>query len=268
MFPSLASLHWPPTSLWMKECTRRSAASTILYAVVRFLGKIAGVRSNTVPITPDRAKRALLEFEAVRKLVDTHNATTKVARGVAKVSRNLDLLGRYQSRNRSGPTCGRVQLGVAPTTDDWALVNRYCEVLQSRPEHMLHPISLLPASKNEIKRALVRMSRQALTDPELDGLWRDLLRMGYSYLALFVPDHLARLDLDFWKSEKEYLSQSERFKKGETIAFKSLADLLQDLPPHIEAHIRAVDDFFVLGMEFDRLTVNDTTPSSSSSAGA
>jgi len=238
----------------MKESMRRSAASTVLFAVVRFLRAVAGTQSKAKLIPPDRVNGALLELEAVRKLVDTHTAVTKVARGVAKIGRALNELSWYQSRSGPGPTSDKTQLEAASTSNDWGLVNRYCEVLQSRPEQMLHPISLLPASKNEIKRAFVRMSRDALTDPQLDNLWRDLLRMGYSYLALFVPDHLARPELDFWKLEREYVSQCKRFNKGETIAFSSIADLIEDLPPHIEAHIRATDDFFVLGLEFDRLT--------------
>jgi len=85
------------------------------------------------------------------------------------------------------------------------LVNRYGEVIERNPSFaFLHPLSELPASKEEIKAAI----RLLLASPPFQDEI-DTLMFGYSYLAHFVPDADAQFTAEVWQQ-----SQSKEIERG------------------------------------------------------
>jgi len=122
---------------------------------------------------------------------------------------------------------------------------------------MLQQISLLPASKVEIKRALVGMSHMTSGQFPRDIAADGKLRKDYSYLAFFVDDWLSRLEVDVRHDHEEILNWCNRFEKGKNTEIerpKLCVTRLSELSDVALAKRKASRDFVALGVEFDCLT--------------
>jgi hypothetical protein len=159
---------------------------------------------------------------------------------------------------------------VASASNHRTLVFRYVEVLRSRPKQRLQPISLLPASKDEIKCALVGLSRRISGQFPRDIVAEGELREGYSCLAFFLDDRLARREAAIRRDKEELRKWCRRFEKGE-ITETELPKLGVTRPSQftdvVVATQKATEDFIALGLEFDRLTGTGATPWPSSTPG-
>jgi hypothetical protein len=153
------------------------------------------------------------------------------------------------SPNQTAADVVRVDVDPTPAPPEASdLVSRYSTVLQFVPAKTLLPISLLPAPKDEIKRALLAEAR----GPRVDSHVRDVLRTAYSFLALFVNDEAARLDSDFWNSAGKWAEKATNQAEGSKNL--PLAAEFNHAPDTLEAHTKSMDDFVALGLEFDHLT--------------
>lgn len=125
------------------------------------------------------------------------------------------------------------------------IVGSYSDLLEKPDGRVWRPHSLLPATKEEIKAAILivglRLSRQG----ELSEEVLETLRTTYGMLADFVPDHTAKKITAYHKAQQ-----------GIRTALEGQVDRVPpvfDLPPSPSADIEAAtDDFAALMDEFDR----------------